>query len=117
WSFEYGYSHVRDVRIGASEKNKAGRITVTQLDVAGEPVEPTPRFWKSFFSRFGVTDNVFRYFTPEEVFERISLCNQNDRFRYCIERRDDGTARLLAVSNPKRPIIGHDDVERLVDRY
>lgn len=117
WAFHYGYTRVEDMRIAKTETSKTGRITVTQLEVAGEPVEPTQRFWKSFFTRFGVTDNVFRYFTPDEVFERISSRAQNDRLRYCVQRDNQGGAKLLAVSNPKRPIIRQDDVSRLVEQY
>lgn len=117
YTFHYGLSRVEDLRIAEAETNKAGRVTVTQLAVAGEPVRPTARFWRSFFSRFGVTDNIFRYFSPSEVFERISARAQNDRFRYCLERSATGEARLLAVSSPKRPIIEHDQAERLIKRY
>lgn len=117
YSFEYGVTRVDDLRILEAESNKVGRTTVTQLEVAGEPVRPTPRFWKSFFSRFGVTDNIFRYFTPAEVFERISARAQNDRFRFCLQRSTGGEASLLAISSTRRPIITHDDVARLIERY
>lgn len=117
YTFHYGISRVDDLRILSAESTKTGKTTVTELEIAGEPVKPTARFWRSFFVRFGVTDNVFRYFTPAEVFERISARAQNDRFRFCLQRKQGGEASLLAVSSPKRPIISHDDIARLIERY
>ncbi len=117
WTFHYGHTRVQDIRIAAAHTNKVGRVSVTELDIAGETVKPTPRFWKSFFSRFGVTDNVFRYFSPAEVLQRISERAQNDQLRFCIERNGKGKANLLAVSNPKRPIIRQPEVAELVGRY
>ncbi|HTN75039.1 MAG TPA: DUF932 domain-containing protein [Pirellulaceae bacterium] len=116
-TFTYGRTHVRDMRIVETQTAKLGKITVTQLEVAGEPVKPTQRFWKSFFARFGVTDNVFRYFSPDEVFERVSERARNDEVRYCLERDPQGDAKLLAVSNPKRPIIREAEVNELVERH
>jgi hypothetical protein len=58
---------------------------------------------------------VFRYFEPCEVFERISERAPNDQFRYTIERdRGRSAKRLLAVSNPNRPIIRRAEVDELV---
>ncbi|MBW3598903.1 MAG: DUF932 domain-containing protein [Planctomycetes bacterium] len=117
WSFHYGVTSVKDIRIAGTRQSPGGKTTVTGLELAGEQVQPTRRFWKSFFNRFGVSDNVFRYFEPSEVFHRISSRSADDSLRYCIERNDQGGRRILAVSSPKRPVIDYDQVATLIRRY
>jgi hypothetical protein len=116
-TFDYGYARVGQLRIADQTVNRSGRITVNSIEVDGQPARPTQRFWKSFFQRFGVADNVFRYFSPAEVFERISMRAKDDTLRYCVERDERGEASLLAVSSPKRPVIDYGDVMNLVRRY
>ena len=131
WSFEHGTVRVKDLRAveatdpghglgGRGEISGDGRnhkVEIRQLEVKGEPIKPTKRFWRSFFMRFGIADNVFRYFEPAEVFDRISQRVADDTVRYCIERDADGNARLLAVSSPNRPLITYAEVHDLVARY
>lgn len=117
FSFTYGVTCVRDIEIAETRRSSAGKVGVTGLVLAGERVQPTKRFWKSFFNRFGVSDNVFRYFDPTEVFQRISERSADDLVRYCVERNDKGQSRLLAVSSPKRPVIDYDQVHTLIRRY
>jgi hypothetical protein len=90
---------------------------VAALEVAGEPFVPTSRFWQSLFHRFGLTDNVFRYFRYDEVFARVVEANSDDRLRLCVERPANAPPRLLAVSNPRRPLLGYDETMELMTRY
>jgi hypothetical protein len=117
WSFTYGLTRVRDIRLAGVRPGAGGKPSITGLEIDGQPVQPLPRFWKSFFNRFGVSDNVFRYFGPAEVFQRISERAPDDQVRYCIERNGTGKARLLAVTSPKRPVIDYDQVASLIRRY
>ncbi|MEM6313502.1 MAG: DUF932 domain-containing protein, partial [Planctomycetota bacterium] len=73
-------------------------------------------FWSSLFHRFGLTGNVFRYFDYDEVFERVVDSSPDDRLRLCVERTPDRKPRLLAVSNPKRGLLGFDDSAELVQQ-
>jgi hypothetical protein len=116
-SFAYGVTCVKDIHIAETRKTPLGKVSVGALEISGEPVLPTKRFWKSFFNRFGVNDNVFRYFDPTEVFQRISERAADDLVRYCVERNENGHSRLLAVSSPKRPVIDFDQVNTLVRKY
>ena len=98
--FTYGIATVADIRVNKVERTQSGRVTLKNLEVDGQPVIATRRFWRSFFSRFGIAENVFRYFAPDEVFERISQMNSDDSFRFCISNQPvDGksSSRLLAV--------------------
>ena len=116
-TFDYGYANVRDLQINGTRATSTGKVNVTGISINGEAATPTKRFWRSFFTRFGIADNVFRYFDPAEVFERISERAADDTFRYCLERGAKGKNRLLAVSSPKRPVIRFDEVAGLVKRY
>jgi len=114
---EYGTTTVRELKVTGVRKSRASKVTVDKIEIDGQQMKPTKRFWRSFFNRFGISDNVFRYFDPSEVFERISERAEDDKFRYCIERPNDGGPELLAVSNLRRPVIGYGEIHDLVKKY
>jgi hypothetical protein len=114
--FEYGVSSVKDLRVLPAPTTVAGKKRHHDLELNGEKVRTSDRFWNSLHMRFGFTSNIFRYFTHEEVFDRISETSPNDRIRWCLER-EDGEGRLLGVTNPSAAIIQHDDLMGLLDRY
>lgn len=84
------------------------------IRVDGETIRASGRFWSSLFHRFGLSGNVFRYFDYDEVFERVVATCPDDRLRLCIERPEGKAARLLAVSNPKRGLLGFGDAADMV---
>lgn len=114
--FEYGCSRIKDLQVIA-RNDTTGKTTFPQVEVEGRPVRAGKRFWSSLHLRFGFTSNIFRYFAPEEVFQRISSVSPNDQLRWCIawDKKDKGT--LLAVSNPTAGLIRHQDVLGLLKRY
>lgn len=115
--FEYGTACVRNLRAFTApcETNKLPRVTGIELN--DELLEPSPRFWRSFFGRFRISDTTFRYFSHEEVFKRISERAECERFRFCVERRKKAGGKLLAISSPGRPLIGYDEVRTLLKQY
>lgn len=115
-AFDYGFARVSDLTIHTRKEEKQEKAVVTSIELDGEKVQPTKRFWTSFFMRFGIADNVFRYFDHEEVFDRIAQRAKNDQLRFCIERGGK-EPQLLGVSNPDKPIIGYDEVIDLAGRY
>ena len=58
-NIEYRPSQVRDLKVVMRERED-GRQSVSSVEVGGEAMEPSPRFWKSLFQRFGLSGNVFR---------------------------------------------------------
>ncbi len=116
-SFDYAFTKVRDLRAIGERHVRTGKMHMSAIQVKGENSAPTKRFWKSFYLRFGISENVFRYFEPMEVFDRISERAADDTIRCCIERDENGKSRLLAVSNPNRPVIRHGEITNLVSRY
>jgi hypothetical protein len=114
--FEYGTSRIQDMVVRASS-DPNGNKRVQSIELSGRPVQPTKRFWKSLHLRFGFTENIFRYFSHDEVFERISRVAPNDRIRWCIQKDENGDESLLGVSNPTSPLIPYDEVTDLLRRY
>lgn len=118
YAFDYGTAYVSDLQISKMERSKSGKVTLRELEMDGRKVEPTRRFWRSFFTRFGIADNVFRYFEPNEVFERISTRSKDDGFRFCVQQGNGNhTDRLLAVTNLNRPVIRYDAIRELLDKH
>jgi hypothetical protein len=112
--FEYGGGRIKDLGVQVAPEPDKPELRVR---VNGEPCKPSDRFWTSLQVRFGFSSNIFTYFTHQEVFDRISEVSANDRIRWCIERDDGGQARLLAVTNPKAPLMPYDDLRGLLRRY
>lgn len=124
--FDYGVSTVSNLRVGEVARSDRGKVTLKDLELDGRPVRATRRFWRSFFTRFGIAENVFRYFAPEEVFARIAARSADESFRFCIaettqsdvDRTGETTRReLLAVTSPRKPAIRYDDVLNLLQRH
>ena len=119
---EYPTVSLGDLRVVAREADDdrpagpAQRRAVA-VHVRGEPLEPSARFWSSLFHRFGISENIFRYFRHDEVFARIVDRNPDDRLRLCVERVGDKRNRLLACSNPKRPVLTYDQASTLLTKH
>ena len=75
-----------------------------QVQFNGKWHGTTPRFWTSFFARFGFSSSIFRYFAHQEVFDRVCQKHADVELRFCIEE-DGESRRLLAVSSPGKPLI------------
>lgn len=116
-TFDYGLARVSDLRIQTEQNNRQRQAKAVAVEVDGRRTVPTQRFWKSFFLRFGINDNVFRYFDHAEVLERISERAPHDTFRFCIQSQPEGAEKLLAISSPSRPVIEHAETMDLVRRY
>ena len=118
---DYGVASVRDLRVELEEPEDGSRSrgpSVKRVFVGDEPLRAGSRFWTSFFMRFGIGKSVFNYFDHAEVFERLADRSPDDRLRYAVERNDHGgPGTLLAVSNPTKAVVKHDDLRELLDRY
>ncbi|HUG70915.1 MAG TPA: hypothetical protein VMM76_24415 [Pirellulaceae bacterium] len=115
--FEYTFASVGDLAVQTSTDAKSGKRVASQV-LVNKPIKPTERFWTSLYARYGLTKSFFKYFRHDEVFQRISDVKSKHRMRLCIERdADKGENRLLAVSNPAKPIVRHDDLMETLKRY
>ena len=116
--FDYTFASVGDLAVRTTTDPKSGRRSASEVLVNDEPIMPTERFWTSLYARFGCNKSLFKYFDYSEVFGRISSVESQDRMRLCIERDEaKGESRLLAVSNPTKPFVRHDDLMETLGRY
>jgi len=116
-TFDYTFMPISDLKVETTEDPKTGRKRVEKVIVQDEPLKPTERFWTSLYSRYGFNSAFMKYFEHEEVFDRISKIESNDRMRLCIERDSAGNGTLLGVSNPSKPIVVFDELMGLLNRY
>lgn len=118
--FDYTTVPINDLRV-ETELLKSGRKQAKKIFVNDEPITPTARFWSSLCARYQLSDAFYKYFDHAEVFDRIHAVEKNDRVRLCIERltENDGkqTSRLLAASNPKRPLVVYDELIDKLEKY
>jgi len=79
----------------------------------GSWMQSTSRFWGSVFSLFGVSASIFRYFSHQEVLNRIVERRTSTDLRFCYEPG----GKILAVSSAQREPISVKDVRALVSRH
>ena len=119
--FDYTFCPVNDLQVVMAEDPKSGKEYIDHVLVQDEPIKPSQRFWTSLYSKYGIGNSIFKYFNHAEVFNRISKTESNDRLRICIERSTDkkgkAKSRLMAVSNPKNPLVVYDELMGMLDRY
>jgi hypothetical protein len=115
---EYNSAPVSDIHI--LETDNDGKPTVVGIgDPQGDGItaEPTPRFWHSLVSRFsthGLNMKLFKLFTYEEVFGRLTTVLQGEggnQVRYAYEDLGAGKPRLLAVSKPTKAFCEYEPLK------
>jgi hypothetical protein len=114
-SFQYGVCKIKDIQVITDATKRDKHPSRVVLD--GRPVQASKRFWQSLHKRFGFTENFFKWFSPMEVFERISSRASNDTIRWCIEHKAGGGEKLLGASNPDASIVSYERLMGLLDEY
>jgi len=99
-----------------AKKAVSGKL-VKSIEIDGEQLAPTNRFWQSLYARFNINAAFFRFFEYDEVFERISQQETNDLIRVCIERDPHGHGTLLAATGLNKPVIVYDDLVEILDAF
>lgn len=105
-------ARIGDIRPRWTEQQlKTGvvRRRLSSIEVNGRSFKVTLRFMQSLAARFHVGPEFFRYFTPDEVFERV----QNVHPRSSVRLTTDGD-HALGMSNPAKPLVRPDDLCRLL---
>jgi hypothetical protein len=114
--FQYGETCIKDFQVHSTIDQK-GKVVADKVALGGEVLKASNRFWQSLHMRYGFTSNIFRYFSHEEVFNRINEVNPRDRVRYCIEYDDKNNGTLLAITSPKNAVSRYDELKGLLQRY
>jgi len=86
--------------------------TRCRIRLQNRSYETSHRFWTSFFSRFGFSDSMFKYFGHQEVFDRICKLQPSTELRFCASE-----GSMLAVSNPGRPVANPNKLLELVKKF
>ena len=107
---------IKDLKVINRDKT-TGKKSHSSIEVNGEELNAGGRFWNSLFSRYGFNQQFFKYFKEDEVFDRICNTEKNDKLRICVERNGSDAGRLLAVSNPTKPIADYKAVVELLEEY
>src|SRR5262245_16468531 len=116
-TYEYRSLALSDLQAETATLPNSAKQVVRALLLDGEPLKPTKRFWTSLQVYYRFSDNIFNYFSHAEVFSRIAERSPHDRTRCCIRRDESGRGTLLAVSSLSKPVIHHDDLLGILQRY
>lgn len=115
---EYKTFGIRDLTAISHTDEKTGKKTIESVAVNGQPVDTHQRFWNSLFARYGFSKNVFNYFAPAEVFDRIANVREDDTLRFCfLTEKGMHRPKLMAVSNPNKPVFVMDKITELLGGY
>lgn len=104
---EYGRVKLEEILVRRPETDKAPDDPLNVgIEIDGELLQSSDRFWKSFFARFGISQTIFRYYSHAEVFSRIAERSNDSTIRYCVSRsHPDEPGRLLGVTRPGKSLI------------
>lgn len=93
-----------------------GGKAIKAVVIDDEPITPTDRFWNSLYARFHLNKSFFKFYTHQEVFDRIVEREHESSVRVCIERdTETGDARLMAATGLNKPVIIYDDLLEILD--
>lgn len=111
-TIERGVATLKDFKVQhVKAATKADRLPKT-LTLKDREFRASQRFYGSLLSRFALSDSIFQYYSPEEVFARVSSVRGDDPIRYTVEKNPDGDV-LLAVTAPTANAIELPQIEQL----
>lgn len=100
-----------------TETTEKGDVRFMEID--GQKVQPTNRFWTSLcsnFSTMGMNLKMFKMFSHSEVFERLALRN-GDNIQYTMQGDGNGANKLLGICKPGKPLANYDNVMNTLQKY
>jgi hypothetical protein len=121
--FKEHYVHLNDMLARPTDKydksrtaGSAKNLLNTAIEFDGKSFFPSQRFWNSFCSKVGVGTNIFNLFSQEEVFNRVVTENKFSVSGNVRIIEDVKEKRLLAITNPTKPMIDWQALLSLIDR-
>ncbi len=91
-------------------QNENDRENKFAIQIGDGMYTPTQRFWSSFGSRYLVNRDMFRFFEPEEVLERVIKKNGNSECKVTSYNGD-----LFAMIDAKKEVITHDQAREILE--
>lgn len=122
-NINYKYTTIGAIQVitkPSKGRNGITKMVPTGLNVEGQEMEVSSRFWDSIMSRYGFSASIFKYFDYKEVFERIATVSNRDTIRLCIESKEGSAGeklRALAASNPAAAIVNYREGFELFKDY
>ena len=111
---EYVKTNINDIKI--SHLGKENGRNSYDVSFNDNKVKLSSRFWQSLGSRFGVNQNMFKYFQPEEVLQRVGQVHGTDAVvRMAIEKNKYGQfEKILAVSSIDKQVVQYNPIIELL---
>jgi hypothetical protein len=106
----YKNVNLNDVKIELKEATKNQKRSVDKLSIEGESVIYTDRFSTSLASLYGFSGNMYKFFEPSEIIDRIIARGYGDVLRVALQENKDGSNTALGVVRPSKSFIRADDL-------
>lgn len=106
----YKNVNLNNVKIELAEATKNAKRKVSNLEVDGEPVIYTDRFSTSLASLYGFSANMYKFFDPGEIIDRIINRGFGDTVRVAMQENKDGSHTALGVVKPTKSFVRSDDL-------
>jgi hypothetical protein len=107
---DYRVIDLRSVSLEMGREKPNAKRKIISANIDGQVVNPTDRFTGSLSSLYGFSENIFKYFDPDEVIERIIDRGAGDKIRVSIQENVDGSHTVLGASKPSKSLITNDDL-------
>lgn len=107
---DYKNVNLNNVKIELAEATKNAKRKVANLEVDGESVIYTDRFSTSLASLYGFSSNMYKFFDPGEIIDRIINRGYGDTVRVAMQENKDGSHTALGVVKPTKSFIRSDDL-------
>jgi hypothetical protein len=107
---DYKNINLADVKIELAEAAKNQKRQVVNLEIEGEKTIYTDRFSGSLASLYGFSSNMYKFFDPAEIIDRIIARGFGDVVRVALQENKDGSHTALGVVKPSKSFIRSDDL-------
>lgn len=108
----YANRNLNDLKLDIVKTNSS---TKKYLILDGQRFETTDRFWASVSSRFGLNQKLFKFFSGEEVLQRVMEVSARDRKSIALRLVTDEKS-VYGISDPAQKILTYDDVAEVFNK-
>lgn len=107
-TINYVTAPIDEIKVKVLGKSKGKYTYSATFD--NKPIQVSQRFFNSLGSRFGLNQNIFNYFTPSELFNRVvKKHGKGAEVQFAVEMDNHGEQkRVLAVSGAEAKTIQYD---------
>jgi hypothetical protein len=114
-NIEYTTTRIGNLKVLTDAVN-GKKNKVSGIEFQGSLLKPSTRFWTSLCAKFGFNATIFKYFSHEEVFDRLAKQHSGGEIRITVEKTAKET-NLLGVSNPLKAVANYDQLLDTLGRH